>query len=1045
MSSKNGDDSKGCGSEEHPCKTIEHAVKIGRRDMELFLHGGSKWIYNITSTLFLNFNTNIRKHGKAIGNPLIYCTTDKLFKLSYNLNFQLDSVNIFGTKDKLSIISLKTETFTVGIGNISVSSVTVTATNSAQIELVSLVLYQTLETITISSSHIQGVLVKVSSASYICRRNIVNVTIIKTTAHAGTEMEGGNYDFDNIIIKDSFFDKNILSFQNAKITINHVAILKTYGENGMVIKDSSIFFDNPFHTPQNTLPNNQLSKLAVIEKENSTGTYIGSFAVYSSTITKILKIHDMYPVNDTINFAKIEINKSICDMCIVSEASVTNIHLSIIRNTKIQNNLIDVFRGELAIQEFAFLNNQIQRDSKAIYFQSSRDDKEKIILKNGIIEWNVDGNEKPLIDVKEAPLTAEIVNVTITTSSTKEFKAIWLEEKRLEYQGLINVTILCSSSSNISPLLRTGLKWFSMRLRCKPCKHKTYSLDSGSLHITAPLSHPINNLNNQSEKVTCHKCPPGGRCEYGLKSDDNYFGYKNITHGLEFTYCPAEYCCELDECKNYTSCRANRTGFLCGQCVRGYQENFFNIGCVEIIKCKPIIWFWLFLLLSTVVTVLGFGFTKEIVEIAGHVKDAIAKVVDKINICSKEEEEEKEESKKLTISAAFNIIVGFYQMKKLIAIKLSKRYDVSEIDIQAYIMDFFNLEIFIKASKTLCPIVGLNPISKGVIKSFLMPVIMFSQLWIALIVHGICFCFGNRRIYHFERPMTWGQRIGLTFIKLLIFNYKAIGTFCVILVNCVQINNSSLLFIYADMECFQWWQKTVMVFLGVWVIPFPAALMASYYMLLKRSITFKEFILCTILPVLVLFYYLRAKDDVISDSTERMQRELIANLREFFEEPYRRINGTDDSYVFWESWRLYQRLILVMVTTFSIHPIVHACGTTMVIALFIFVFAMVNPYKEELYALRLMEITGLAGLSLALGEVMFNAYVYNLQIPKNSLKRSLQILGHLNVAITPIYALIFVYAGEPLIEKVRNFRWPLRGCLHGRKLSQENEGPGLPE
>ena len=127
-----------------------------------------------------------------------------------------------------------------------------------------------------------------------------------------------------------------------------------------------------------------------------------------------------------------------------------------------------------------------------------------------------------------------------------------------------------------------------MSLTCQPCPFKTYTLDSGSLNITTPLSHPITDLRNQSSTVKCLKCPPGGFCKNGIKSGDNYFGYKNITQGLEFTYCPAGYCCELDECKNYTSCSPNRTGFLCGKCVHGYQENFFNVGCVEINKCQSI-------------------------------------------------------------------------------------------------------------------------------------------------------------------------------------------------------------------------------------------------------------------------------------------------------------------------------------------------------------------------------------------------------------------------------------------------------------------------
>ena len=442
ISSELGKDSQHCGSEEKPCKTIGYAVNLMRTNANLLLHGGSKWNYTIKSPLSLNFSTNIRKHGNAIGNPLIYCMTDKLFKISNKIHFQLKSVNIYGTANELIIISLNNARFLVAMGNITISNVNVTARNNLKIKLVSLDLFQTADIIAISSSHIQGVLINIRSASYICKRNMGNITITHSRAVNGIELKGGEYTFGNIVIKDSIFKKDIVNFQKSKITINRVNIFKTFGENGLIIEKPSTNFNDP--DPYSIIPNNELNKVAVIEEEHLP-IRLKEFRLHNSKIKNILQTEDMYPDNETIIFDKIQITNSKCDICIVSKSCVINIGSNIIRNSQIKNKLIDVNTGEFAMQEFNFHNNQVQPDSKAIYFESSRNPNETIVLKNGFIEWNVDGNEKPIVDIREAPLRANIVNVTIKTSSQKEFKAILLEEKRREFQGLENVSILCSN------------------------------------------------------------------------------------------------------------------------------------------------------------------------------------------------------------------------------------------------------------------------------------------------------------------------------------------------------------------------------------------------------------------------------------------------------------------------------------------------------------------------------------------------------------------------------------------------------------------------
>ena len=151
----------------------------------------------------------------------------------------------------------------------------------------------------------------------------------------------------------------------------------------------------------------------------------------------------------------------------------------------------------------------------------------------------------------------------------------------------------------------------------------------------------------------------------------------SIIKTLKFMHCPLDYCCEMEECKSYDSCSPNRTGILCGKCEKGYQDNYFTTDCVETSKCQSVVLFWFLLLLSSLGVTLGFAFTKEIVAIGNYIKEFVSKVVAAI---FKKSEEEENSEKKIVLSTAFNITVGFYQAKKLIAIKLSKRYDTDGID-----------------------------------------------------------------------------------------------------------------------------------------------------------------------------------------------------------------------------------------------------------------------------------------------------------------------------------------------------------------------------
>ena len=119
----------------------------------------------------------------------------------------------------------------------------------------------------------------------------------------------------------------------------------------------------------------------------------------------------------SMNIKAIQFTESSCDTCIKLEACSVNITSNFIENTTVNNSLIAIDKGEFKLEEFSFTNNHIGSESRAIHFQSMLRPRDKVVLKNGFIEWNVDGNEFAIIDIREEPVQTEIVNVTVKVSS----------------------------------------------------------------------------------------------------------------------------------------------------------------------------------------------------------------------------------------------------------------------------------------------------------------------------------------------------------------------------------------------------------------------------------------------------------------------------------------------------------------------------------------------------------------------------------------------------------------------------------------------------
>lgn len=116
---------------------------------------------------------------------------------------------------------------------------------------------------------------------------------------------------------------------------------------------------------------------------------------------------------------------------------------------------------------------------------------------------------------------------------------------------------------------------------CKPCQDLFYSTTRGSYVA-----------NGTETRGACHACPYGASCNGTIRARANFWGILNGDK-VEMIPCPKGYCCEREPCENFDTCRAHRTGTLCGYCSDGFTEGMSSTQCFPNEKCKgALMWIW---------------------------------------------------------------------------------------------------------------------------------------------------------------------------------------------------------------------------------------------------------------------------------------------------------------------------------------------------------------------------------------------------------------------------------------------------------------------
>ena len=167
------------------------------------------------------------------------------------------------------------------------------------------------------------------------------------------------------------------------------------------------------------------------------------------------------------------------------------------------------------------------------------------------------------------------------------------------------------------------------------------------------------------------------------------------------------------------------------------------------------------------------------------------------------------------------------------------------------------------------------------------------------------------------------DRLAVCFIRVLMLNYKNMASVFSILLNCVEVANIQVLHVYGETRCFNWWQVIVAVFFFTWIMFFPLSLKLSYTMFMKDQISFPNFIICLRITFALVVYKILNRNVVSVALLKPINESYMKRIwKEMFEEPYRRKrHDSTGETIFYETWRLYQRVLSVFVAIFFINPL----------------------------------------------------------------------------------------------------------------------------
>ena len=444
----------------------------------------------------------------------------------------------------------------------------------------------------------------------------------------------------------------------------------------------------------------------------------------------------------------------------------------------------------------------------------------------------------------------------------------------------------------------------------KYCEEDQYSLQHGEavLYENTDYSYIYSDMVGEpsvfnTTDPTCFPCPIGAQCGHTITSLPDYWGYKNDSGYITMIRCPDGYCCTDNEtCIGIDSCATGRTGTLCGNCEPNFTESMLSQSCVSTENCSDSLTIALYILCAMCYAVA--------LLVANKIKQTLVRFVKVLKTLF----QKLKSAKNTAESPNIKLVSNFGKQSKRSPDVQSISYGISEGqptdsrrndrikrsiigDVKKEIKDhedggikYMQILFYYVQDSSLFQI-NLSNNAKN--ENVLVKILHFSPDILADVYQGVnelCLSSGSALTKCFFKTLfgtcviliicvicliqialsrfLWKQSTILTnlkgastqaFLLSLLFSFQRLATGAFILIQCIQVHNSNVLYIQGEIACYTWWQNVIQAYIWLSIVPFFLVVSHCPYHVKDKKMSTAQFIFACFFPIPVILYYLFVK------------------------------------------------------------------------------------------------------------------------------------------------------------------------------------------
>ena len=463
-----------------------------------------------------------------------------------------------------------------------------------------------------------------------------------------------------------------------------------------------------------------------------------------------------------------------------------------------------------------------------------------------------------------------------------------------------------------------GEKIRFLRYSCLTCPVGQYSLQRGTFGKA------------MIPGFQCLPCPFGATCSQNIIAKPNFWGFQErfTPPELKFIMCPLGYCrppSRADLPAEFNGCQGNRSGEFCGQCSDSYSETLYSTNCRPSKECNDH-WFWPLALLYSMFMALYVTY-----------KPPVMPWIKRQILWFKKYEAANEEGN--YDRGYLKIVFHLYQAGDLVLVSNSSER-ILKTEFMEPIVGLFNFRQKFSSSGLVCPFPGLTVVTK---RLFSASQVFGTCLTIGLIYMVQC---GVQKFRGQGAPSV-GPYVG-GILQIMLLGYTTLASVSFDLLRCVPIGSEKRLFYDGNVECYQWWQYILIVFVCVLFVPFVIVMLWGPVKLFRGTISVGKFLLACCFPLPCLLYWVLAP--CIARNTDDLNAASTQESKKFVEkviyDPFKRPEAGGNLSLSWESIMIGRRLILIIVRAFVTDPMPRLVIMILLCVLFLLHHALTLPFRD---------------------------------------------------------------------------------------------------